>query len=94
MSLPTSMTTKYFGMTFDECLTWQDHIRHLKQSCTRKMNVLQRLANIFYGAETSSLISIKVGLHRNANTNVACENDAYVHVGKFEDCSAFAEAAN
>ncbi len=26
--------------------------------------------------------------------NVACENDAHVHVGKFVDCSAFAEAAN
>ncbi len=37
---------------------------------------------------------IKAGLHRNANTNPACENDAYVHVGKFVDCSAFAEAAN
>ncbi len=35
---------------------------------------------------------IKAGLHRNTNT--ACENDAYVHVGKFVDCSAFAEAAN
>ncbi len=37
---------------------------------------------------------IKAGLHRNANTNAACENDAYVHVSKFVDCSAFAEAAN
>ncbi len=34
------------------------------------------------------------GLHRNANTNAACENDAYVHVGKFVDCSAFAKTAN
>ncbi len=37
---------------------------------------------------------LKAGLHRNTNTNAACENDAYVHVGKFVDCSAFAEAAN
>ncbi len=37
---------------------------------------------------------LKAGLHRNANTNAACENDAYVHVGKFVNCSAFAEAAN
>ncbi len=36
----------------------------------------------------------KAGLHQNANTNAACENDAYVHVGKFVDCLAFAEAAN
>ncbi len=35
---------------------------------------------------------VKEGLHRNANA--ACENDAYVHVDKFVDCSAFAEAAN
>ncbi len=38
--------------------------------------------------------TIKAGLHRNANTNVACKNNAYAHVGKFVDCSAFAEAAN
>ncbi len=37
---------------------------------------------------------VKAGLHPNANTNTACENDAYVYVGKFVDCSAFAEAAN
>ncbi len=36
--------------------------------------------------------SVKAGLHRNANA--ACENDAYVYVGKFVDCSAFAEVAN
>ncbi len=37
---------------------------------------------------------LKVGLHQNANMNAACENNAYVHVGKFVDCLAFAEAAN
>ncbi len=37
---------------------------------------------------------MKAGSHRNANTNAACENNAYVHVGKFVDSSAFAEAAN
>ncbi len=42
----------------------------------------------------SYFVSLKAGLHRNANTNAACKNDAYVHVGKFVDCSAFAEAAN
>ncbi len=35
---------------------------------------------------------VKTGLHRN--TNAACENDVYIHVCKFVDCSAFAEAAN
>ncbi len=39
-------------------------------------------------------LPIKAGLHWKANTNAACENDAYVHVGKFVDCLAFAEAAN
>ncbi len=31
---------------------------------------------------------------QNANMNAACENDAYVYIGKFVHCSAFAEAAN
>ncbi len=39
-------------------------------------------------------IYLKAGLHWNANTNAECENDVYVHVGKFVDCSAFAEAVN
>ncbi len=39
-------------------------------------------------------VSVKAGLHRNANTNAACENDVFVHVGKFVDCLAFVEAAN
>ncbi len=37
-------------------------------------------------------LCFKVGLHRNAITNAACENNVYVHVGKFVYCSAFAEA--
>ncbi len=37
---------------------------------------------------------IKAGLHRYANTNAACGKDAYIHVGKFVNCSVFAEAAN
>ncbi len=44
--------------------------------------------------ERSNRSVVKAGLHRNANTNAACENDANVHVGKFVDCSAFVEAAN
>ncbi len=43
-------------------------------------------------AEVISELRMKAGLHRNANA--ACENDAYVYVGKFVDCWAFAEAAN
>ncbi len=38
--------------------------------------------------------ALKAGLHRNANTNAACENNVYVYVGKFVDCLAFAKAAN
>ncbi len=38
--------------------------------------------------------NVKAGLHWYGNTNAACEKDAYVHVGKFVNCSAFAEAAN
>ncbi len=43
---------------------------------------------------TSTKKSVKAGLHQNTNTNAACVNDAYVHMGKFVDCSAFAEEAN
>ncbi len=52
----------------------------------------------FYYLSSSCFIQqflfVKAGLHWNANMNAACENDAYVHVSKFVDCSAFAEAAN
>ncbi len=39
-------------------------------------------------------MGVKAGLHWNANTTAACEKDAYIHVGKFVNCSAFAKAAN
>ncbi len=44
------------------------------------------------GKHMSTKINVKAGLYRNANA--ACENDAYVNVGKFVDCSVFAVAAN
>ncbi len=40
------------------------------------------------------IMRVKAGLHRYGNTNAECDKDAYVHVGKFVNCSAFAETAN
>ncbi len=47
------------------------------------------------------LFSVNVGkagfiseCEQNANVNVACENYAYIYVGKFVHCSAFVEAVN
>ncbi len=48
-------------------------------------NKLRRSSNIIFVC-----FRVKAGLHWN--TNVACENDAYVYVGKFVDCWAFAKA--
>ncbi len=45
-------------------------------------------ANCTYEAEFTS------ECEQNTNVNAACENDAYVYVGKFVHCSAFTEAAN
>ncbi len=47
-----------------------------------------------YVASTAVSSIYKAGLHRNANVNAAYENNAYIYVGKFVHCSAFAEAAN
>ncbi len=58
-------------------------------SAFRKSFILFGSTHIWY-----RILTIKAGLYRYANTNAACENDAYVYVGKFVNCSAFAEAAD
>ncbi len=52
-------------------------------------DIAQVQVRIYTFARVAS-VPIKTGLHRNAN--VACENNAYVYVGKFVDCWAFAKA--
>ncbi len=46
----------------------------------------------WYDVKRAWIETVKAGLHRN--TNAACENNAYVYVGKLVDCWAFTEAAN
>ncbi len=57
-------------------------------------NQLYSLVTVFHSLITV-FYSPQVGLYRNAKTRRRhVKNDVYVHVDKFVDCSAFAEAAN
>ncbi len=46
------------------------------------------------GSCVSMLSRVYIGMRTERKCEPACKNDAYVYVGKFVHCSAFAEAAN
>lgn len=58
VTIPTSTSTIYLGMTLDYKLQWREPINKLKHSCTQKLNIIRKLANTSYGADTTSLVNI------------------------------------
>ncbi len=56
--ITTENSAKYLGMIFDDKLRWRDHIYQLKQSCTKRLNIIRRLAHTSFGADTTSLINL------------------------------------
>nr|CAH7755976.1 unnamed protein product [Callosobruchus chinensis] len=49
---------KFLGITFDERLTWKQHIRGLVHSCQKALNILKCLANKHWGSDGKTLLSL------------------------------------
>ncbi len=49
----------------DTKLPWKEHIQHLRKSCDRKLNIIRKLSNTNYGADTSILIALYKTLIRS-----------------------------
>ena len=52
--IPVVEETKFLGLIFDRKLTFISHIRHLKDKCTKALNLLRVLAHTSWGADQGS----------------------------------------
>lgn len=57
--------TKFLGMIIDEKITWKPHLRALKTSCTRKLDILKCLSKLSWGADREMLLMIYRSLIRS-----------------------------
>ena len=55
---------KFLGLLFDQKLTWQSHIKNLKNICTKALNILKCLNNPNYGCNRNVLFNIYRALIR------------------------------
>lgn len=58
-------TAKFLGMTFDQKLTWKDHIKLLKCSCMKSLNILKAVSNQTWGADRTMMLRLYRALIRS-----------------------------
>ena len=53
---------QFFGLIFDQCLTFKPHIQHLKAKCLQTLDLLQVLSDTFASVIFTSLVTSSLGL--------------------------------
>jgi len=53
--IPVVEETKFLGVVFDRKLSFIPHIKHLKDKCTKALNLLRVLAHTSWGADQETL---------------------------------------
>ncbi|XP_076629123.1 uncharacterized protein LOC143345647 [Colletes latitarsis] len=56
---------RILGLIFDHKLTWGPHMKYLKVTCTKKMNIIKALSNYNWGADQEIIIQIYQALIRS-----------------------------
>ena len=56
--IPEAASVKFLGLHFDKRLTWREHVRYLRDSCMKRLNVLRSVQNFAWGADRYSLLMI------------------------------------
>ena len=62
--VPVVEETKFLGIVFDRKLTFIPHTKHLKDKCTKALNLLRVLAHTSWGADQESLLYLYRSLIR------------------------------
>ena len=57
--------TKFLGLVLDDRLTWRPHLKSLKSSCTRKLDLLKCLSKLSWGADRWTLLLLYRALIRS-----------------------------
>ena len=60
--VPVVEETKFLGVVFDCKLSFIPHIKHLKDKCTKALNLLRVLAHSSWGADQETLLSYNTNL--------------------------------
>ena len=60
-----SNQANFLGMTFDHKLSWETHIKNLKATCTRKLDLLKCLSKLNWGSDRSTLLHLYRSLIRS-----------------------------
>ena len=58
--VPVVEETKFLGVVFDRKLSFIPHIKHLKDKCTKALNLLQVLAHTSWGAYQETLLHLSL----------------------------------
>jgi len=53
---------KFLGLTFDSSLTWRPHVKALKISCNRTLDLLKHISHRDWGADRASLLRLYMSL--------------------------------
>ena len=64
--IPVVEETKFLGIIFDRKLSFLPHIRHLKEKCTKALNLLRVVAHTTWGADRQTLIHLHRSLIRSS----------------------------
>ena len=63
--VPVVEETKFLGVIFDRKLSFIPHIKHLKDKCTKALNLLRVLAHTSWGADQETLLHLYRSLIRS-----------------------------
>ena len=63
--IPVVEETKFLGIIFDRKLSFLPHIRHLKEKCTKALNLLRVVAHTTWGTDQQTLIHLYRSLIRS-----------------------------
>ena len=64
-AIPVVEETKFLGIIFDRKLSFLPHIRHLKEKCTKALNLLRVVAHTTWGADQQTLTHLYRSLIRS-----------------------------
>lgn len=48
----------HLALIFDDILSWKQHIQYLKQICLKKLNLMKKLSQPFFGGDRRTLLEI------------------------------------